>query len=159
IASPLFPDPASGAIQSGTVGVSVKNSEVVIDKDYIIDAGNGILVVTSGAGAPTPKIENDGIFGNIWGVQIMDDGTTLSVAGPVDVINNDFAYNTMGLVLTNTTATPVQAYVASNIFWENHDQSLARNGMAIFSDTPGKVNLQNDLFSGNGASEAGQQFA
>ena len=30
----------------------------------------------------------------------------------------------------------MQAYVASNIFWENHDQTNARNGFAIFSTNP-----------------------
>ena len=30
----------------------------------------------------------------------------------------------------------MQAYVASNIFWQNHDQTNARNGFAIFSANP-----------------------
>ena len=76
-----------------------------------------------------------------------------------NVINNTFAFNTVGLVLTNTTSTPLQAYVASNIFWENHDQTNARNGFAIFSTNPNKVSLQNNLFSGNGASETSQANA
>ena len=48
----------------------------------------------------------------------------------------------------------MQAYVASNIFWQNHDQTNARNGFAIFSATPNKVILQNNLFSGNGPSDS-----
>ena len=63
------------------------------------------------------------------------------------------------MFLENTATTPDQAYVASNIFWENHDQTLARNGFAIFSQNVNKVTLQNNMFYGNGASDTDQSGA
>jgi large repetitive protein len=159
IASPLLIDPASGTINPNAVGLYVSNSDLVIDKDYFVDAGTGILVTTSGASALTPSIYNDGIIGNVNGVQIVDGGATASTTSPVDVINNTFAFNTVGLYLSNAATTPLQAYVASNIFWENHDQSNARNGFAIFSTNANEASLRNNLFSGNGASETSQANA
>ncbi len=97
-------------------------------------AGIGILVTTSGATALAPTIYNDGIIGNTYGVVIDDTGGTGSNTSPANLINDDFAFNTIGLDLVNSASTPVQAYVASNIFWENHDQTLARNGYAIVLD-------------------------
>ena len=159
IASPLVTDPAQGTINPNSIGLNVTNSNLIIDKDYFVDAGTGILVTTSGASALTPSIYNDGIIGNVDGLYINDGGSTASTTSPVNVINNTFAFNTNGLVLNNTATTPSQAYVASNIFWQNHDQSNARNGLAIFSTNPGKSSLQNNLFSGNGASETSQANA
>jgi hypothetical protein len=156
IASPLVGDPAQGTINPDSVALNVTNSDLIIDKDYFVDAGAGIVVTTSGASALTPSIYNDGIMGNVVGVDIVDGGSTPSSTSPVDVINNTFAFNTVGLYLTNTSSTPAQAYIASNIFWENHDQSNARNGLAIFSTNPNKVTLQNNLFYGNGASDTSQ---
>ena len=72
------------------------------------------------------------------------------------MINNDFVFNTIGLQLSDLPATPLDAYVASNIFFENHDQTNARNGYAIYSVYPNKVNLQNNLFDGNGPSDTTQ---
>ncbi len=76
IASPLVIDPASGAINPGSVAVEIVNSNILVDKDYILDAGNGISVVTSGASAMTPSIENDGVIGNINGITITDAGSS-----------------------------------------------------------------------------------
>ncbi len=159
IASPLVIDPASGTINPGSVAVNVMNSNITLDKDYVIDAGTGIQVTTTGPTAITPSIFNDGIVGNIAGVTILDAGATPASTPPVQLINDDFAFNTTGLLLDNTATSPIQAYVASNIFWENHDQTLARNGFAIFSQTQNKVNLQNNMFYGNGASETNQSNA
>jgi hypothetical protein len=159
IASPLAVDPAVGVINPDAIGVQLTNSDVVIDKDYIVDAGDGILVTTSGAGAMFPQIYNDGIIGNTNGVVITDNGTTSLATGPTSLINNDFAFNTIGLTLNNTIDSPEQAYVASNIFWENHDQTTDRFGYAIFSQNPNKVSLQNNLFYANGASDTNQTAA
>jgi len=159
IASPLAVDPAVGFINPLAIGVQLTNSNVVIDKDYIVDGGDGILVTTSGALAMFPQIYNDGIIGNTDGVVITDNATTSVATSPTTVINNDFAFNTIGLLLNNTAASPEQAYVASNIFWENHDQTTARFGYAIYSQTPNKVSLQNNMFFGNGASDTSQANA
>ncbi len=159
IASPLVGDPATGPINPNAIGVEVSNSQITIDKSYIIDAGFGVLVVTSTAGALEPAIYNDVVAGNTYGVFINDAGGTTSISAISDIINNDIVFNTIGLVLSNTASTPEQAYVANNIFWENHDQTNARGGYAIYSTNPNKVSLQNNLFSGNGASETSQANA
>jgi hypothetical protein len=159
ISSPLVSDPAVGQINPNAVGVNLTNSNVVIDKDYIVDGGDGILVTTSGSGAMFPQIYNDGIIGNINGVVINDAGTTSVSTAPTSIVNNDFTFNTYGLLLENSATTPEQAYVASNIFWQNHDQSNARNGYAIFSLTPNKVSLQNNMFASNGSSDTTQYNA
>jgi hypothetical protein len=159
IASPLVGDPANGSINPLSVGVLITNSNMVLDKDYFIDAGTGIDINTSGSSALTPSIFNDGIIGNSVGVIITDAGNTGSGTAAVNLINNDFAFNTIGLDLMNSASTPTQAYIASNIFWENHDQTNARNGFAIISSVPNKANLRNNLFFGNGPSETSQAAA
>ena len=60
---------------------------------------------TSGSGALTPQIEDDVIVGNINGVvdQRRRRGTPVGTT-PVQIINDDFAFNTVGLTLTNTAA-------------------------------------------------------
>jgi large repetitive protein len=156
IASPLVGDPANGSINPNSVALAINNSNILVDKDYIVDAGTGISVDVSGATALTPVIENDGVIGNTIGISVMDGGSISSTASPVNIINNDIAFNTFGLALTNTAASPIQAYVASNIFWENHDQTSARFGYAIFSPNPNKISMRNDLFFGNGATESSQ---
>jgi hypothetical protein len=58
------------------------------------------------------------------------------------------------MIALNTDATSSeQAYIANNIFWQNHDQSVARTGIGIFSQTLNKLVLNNNMFSGNGASD------
>jgi hypothetical protein len=160
IASPLLGDPATGPINPNAIAVAITNSNVLIDKDYIVDAGVGIAVTTSGTTPMNPSIENDGIIGNAVGMAITDGGLSAgTTVNPVNVINNDFAFNTIGLELINSATSPIQAYVASNIFWENHDQTLARSGFAIFSTNANKINMRNNLFFGNGASESSQAGA
>jgi large repetitive protein len=159
IASPLIIDPAVGLINPSSVAVNLTNSDITLDKDYILDAGTGVLVTTSGSSALTPMIDDDVIAGNIDGVTITDGGNTAATTTPVNLINNDLVFNTIGLVLNNSSSSPVQAYVASNIFWENHDQTNARNGYAIYSTLPDKVNLRNNLFQSNGASDTSQTNA
>jgi hypothetical protein len=159
IASPLAGDPAAGLINPSAVAIQLNNSNVVVDKDYIVDAGDGILITTSGSGAMFPQIYNDGIIGNTNGVVITDAGTASLATGPTTLINNDFAFNTIGLRLNNVATSGVQAYAASNIFWENHDQTGARFGFAIYSQNPNKITLQNNMFFGNGTSDTDQTGA
>ena len=159
IASPLVGDPALGPINPNAVGLYANNSNLLIDRDYFIDAGNGILVITSGASSQAPQIKNDGIIGNINGLVVQDGGAS-NTATTTEVINNTFAYNTNGLLALNIAATgSEQAYVANNIFWQNHDQTLARTGLGIFSQTVNKLVLNNNLFSGNGASDTSTAYA
>ncbi len=151
IASPLLGDPASGTINTAASAIQVINSNILLDKNYIADAGIGIAVQTSGSSAQTPQIENDVIVGNIIGMQIQDAGGTSASTQPAQVINNDFNFNTVGLYLLNSASSPLQAYVANNIFWQNHDQTTSNNGFAIESTNPNMVNLRNNMFQGNGS--------
>ncbi|MGP0068750.1 MAG: DUF1565 domain-containing protein, partial [Isosphaeraceae bacterium] len=155
IATPLVGDPALGTINPNGVGLYVTNSNILIDKDYFADGGAGVNVVTSGTAALMPEIDDNVFDGNLQGIQVVDGGTN-SLANELDIINNDFVFNTYGLALTDLATTPLEAYVASNIFFENHDQTLARNGYAVFSTYPNKLSLQNNLFFGNGASDTSQ---
>src|SRR5262249_7662088 len=54
IASPLLFDPANGPIDPNSAGVFVMNSNVLIDRSYIIDSRAGVFAVTMGANAPAP---------------------------------------------------------------------------------------------------------
>src|SRR5262249_37440633 len=96
IASPLIGEPAHGSRNPNAIAIFAENSNILIDKNYIVDAGSGIAVFTSGAGALTPTIENDGVIGNTVGITVTDLGTS-SLASPVNIINNDIAFNTFGL--------------------------------------------------------------
>ena len=130
------------------------NSNILVDKDYFADSGTGIFIATSVRSALTPQLEDDVIVGNYSGVTIYDAGATGSSTAPVQIINDDFAFNTIGLNLINGSGTPLQAYVANNIFWQNHDQTNARNGFAILSSNPNMVTLRNNLFQGNGSDDS-----
>ena len=163
IASPLVGalvgDPALGPINPNAIGLLATNSNLLIDRDYFIDAGDGIQVTTSGAGPQAPRIENDGIIGNINGLVVQDTGGS-NTATTTEVINNTFAFNTTGLMAQNKAATgSKQAYVANNIFWQNHDQTLARKGVGVTSQTVNKLVLYYNLFSGNGASDTSSAYA
>ena len=102
IASPLVGDPALGTINSSAAALYVKNSDLLIDKNYFADAGMGIDIETSGASARTPQVKDNVIAGNINGIVINDAGSTSASAAPVPIINNDFVFNTTGLLLSNS---------------------------------------------------------
>src|SRR5262249_35047473 len=87
IATPLG-DPALGVIDPASTAISTFDSSIIIDKDYIADAGNGIWVTTSGANAPTPQVNDNVIVGNYIGMVVLDDGTTSGAVSPIPIINN-----------------------------------------------------------------------
>jgi hypothetical protein len=152
IASSLVGDPALGPINTAGVGISVVNSSILIQQCNIIDTGTGILVQTSGNAPLAPQIINSGIIGNITGAILQDSGS--ATATTTKVINNTFAYNTVGLnALNSATTGSSQGYIANNIFWQNHDQTTARSGVGISSQNPDKLVLVANMFSGNGASD------
>ena len=145
IASPLVGDPALGPINPSGIGLYANNSQLLIDRDYFIDAGSGIFVSTSGTTSVAPTIENDAIVGNIDGVVVQDAGAS-NPSTTTNVINNTFAYNTIGLIAMNDAATGTQqAYVANNIFWQS-------SSAGIYSQVANKLVLNNNLFSANGPS-------
>jgi hypothetical protein len=153
IASPLVGDPALGSINPKAIGLLNINSGILVQQSYFIDSGTAIAVTTSGANAQAPSIINSGIIGNINGIVLSDDGSS-PASTRTNVINNTIAFNTIGLYAQNTETTgSMQAFVANNIFWQNHDQTTARNGIGIASQTVDKLYLNNNMFSGNGASD------
>ena len=153
IASPLDTDPAGGPIIGGSFGVYLANSDVLVDRNYIIDSAIGVGVIANGSGASTPRIRSNGIIGNTQGVVINDVGATTAVSKPVELTNNTIAFNTVGTAVTDLGASTTLATVSNNIFWQNNDKSAARNGAGIIASAPGKVTLQYNLFGvGNGPS-------
>jgi hypothetical protein len=151
IASPLTGNPATGTIGS-TIGLVINNSNVLVDKDYFIDSLMGVALVTSGAAAPESTLNDDVIAGNVIGVEVNDSGTTTSLLNPVELANNDFVYNTFGLVLYDTSPLTGIADVVNNIFWQNNDLSgNPANGAAIIAAIPNKTLVRYNLFgTGNG---------
>ena len=152
IDTPLVGNAANGFIGSSSVGLSITNSDVLVRNNYFIDAAYGIAVYTSGSSALTPRIYSNAIIGNGTGILLFDAGTS-SLSKMTQIYNNTIANNTDGISAINSSSSPAQATIANNIFWANHDQSIFRNGLAIYSDSVNKLFVRNNLFSANGVSE------
>ncbi|MDR3620298.1 MAG: S8 family serine peptidase, partial [Paludisphaera borealis] len=153
IASALVGNPALGPINPNSVGLMATNSTMLIDRNYFVDSGIGVLVVTAGSGALTSSVVNNGIIGNLTGMYLLDQGGTPATATEY-VVNNSFAFNTTGFGAVNSSTTGTrQAYLANNIFWQNHDQTTSRSGLAVYSVTPDHLVLNNNMFQGNGGSD------
>ncbi|MBX6312577.1 MAG: hypothetical protein IRY99_06610, partial [Isosphaeraceae bacterium] len=154
IASPLVGDPARGPINAMSSGVFLVNSDALIDKNYIIDSGMGLIVAMTGAAAATPRIEDNGLIGNLIGLVINDAGTSSLAGGlPIEIANNTIADNTTGVALIAAAGTvPVLADIVNNIFWQNAELSPARTGTGILAVAPGRLTVRNNLFSRNGPS-------
>ena len=157
IASPLLGNPASGPIDPASVGVSVINSNILLDRNYIIDAHYGVKVLTSKAGL-APRIEDDGIIGNDVGAVLIDNGTT-TLSQPAEVYNNTFGFNTVGLQAVDSAASPLLGVLANNIFWQNHDLTASQDGTGISSTVPNKLVARSNLFYANGPSNVGSNQA
>uniref|UniRef100_UPI00301CE5A3 right-handed parallel beta-helix repeat-containing protein n=1 Tax=Paludisphaera sp. TaxID=2017432 RepID=UPI00301CE5A3 len=155
IASSLIGDPALGFANLNSVGLYLDGSAVRVEGNYFINSGVGVYVGTSASAPGAPTLVNNAIVGNTTGLIVQDlGGTPTSATSTVNVINNTFAYNTYGLrAINDATTGSNQAYVANNIFWQNHDQTPSRNGLGVMSSTPNHLILNNNLFSGNGQSD------
>ena len=157
ITSTLVGDAALGTIDPTTAGVWIQNSNILVDRDYFIDNNNGIVVGLGGAAAATPQIEDDVFAGNNDGVFIDATASNITIASPtqmVQVINNDFVFNTVGLFAEVASADPpLLANVANNIFYENHDLTTARNGAGVAATFPNAIVLRENMFQSNGASD------
>jgi hypothetical protein len=153
IACPLVGNAAYGPIDPDGTGVLITDSNVLIDRDYIIDTNVGIDVVTSGTLAPTPRIWDDGVIGNVDGILLDDSATASALVQPIQVINNTIGFNTVGIQANNSAASLIQADIINNIIWQNHDLSTQRLGTGIFSQTINKLIVESNMFSGNGASD------
>jgi hypothetical protein len=153
IAVPLSGNPASGPIASGSYGVLIRNSDVLIDRNYIINADFGIVVGLSGVGAATPRIQNNGLIGNNNGMLVnAGNAITFRDGRPTQIANNTFAFNRIGLLTANGPAftNSVLAEVSNNIFAQNFTGTTSRAGTAILAASDTILNLRGNLFSNNG---------
>jgi len=154
IASPLVGDSARGPINTGSFGMLLNNSDVLVSKNYVVDSGVGIGVNFGGANAVAPRFESNGIIGNTIGLLLNDVNTTSFRSGkPIELANNTFAFNNHGFFQqTNTAAGPVLTDVVNNIFWQNAAKPT-RSGNAIVTNAPNRMTVRNNIFSGNGPSD------
>ena len=147
------PNPAGGTVDPDTAAIEIENANVLLQGNYIINANIGVYVVaTSGTGVLMPRVFDNVIAGNNVGLQIDDEGSN-TIPHQALVDNNDFVYNTVGLFANNLPTSPLLATVANDIFWENHDQTSARNGFGILANSPNSLGVINSLFQGNGSSD------
>ncbi len=154
IVSAFAGDSVLGTIRSDSIGLSITNSNILVDRNYFITSGFGVAVQTAGTNAQTPRIVDNGFVGNLTGILVNDAGITASLAQPTTIANNTIALNTDGIRVSAVSGAPVLANIDNNIFWQNHAPTTARPGSAIFSNTAGKLVLRSNLFSGNGASNS-----
>ena len=157
IAAPLVGNSSSGPINTLSAAVSLLNSDVLVAKNYIVDAGIGLQTYSNGFNAKSPVLQSNGFIGNVIGLTVNDVATgSFNLNRNVQVINNTFAFNTYGLFEQSTQpAFGLQlADVVNNIFWQNHDRSTQRLGTGIVANGPNRMSIRNNLFSGNGPLDA-----
>jgi hypothetical protein len=154
IASALQGNLSSGPINPSSIGVMLNNSDVLIDKDYIIDGNIGVGVVVKGPASPAPRIEDDGIIGNVNGMVLNDQGATGfangsgMVTGGVELVNNTIAFNTNGvLAVSPSGSTGAQLMdIANDIFAFNTAPGNPSSGSAILSFAPGRLGVRDNMF-------------
>ena len=158
IISPLVGNTVTGTIDPTNVAILANNSNALIDRNIIINAGVGVMLETSGANAPASTVELNVINGNIDGIEITDQSSTTSQQQPFFIFNNTIADNTIGLLNISshpnvpgaTSPFVFQAYVQNNIFFSNHDLSTGRTGTGIQSMGANTLAVGNNLFYQNG---------
>ncbi len=154
ILAPLFGDSVRGSLDPTSAGVNLFNSNVLVDKNYIVNAGLGVNIITTGGNVIAPIVRDNVIVGNVVGVSVNDQGTTTSYAQPTEIINNTIADNTYGVVNVTSRTGTLQAYVLNDIFYSNHDLTTSRTGTGILSQAANTVAVGSNLFFGNGVSGA-----
>ncbi len=154
IIAPLLGNPVTGVIDTTSSAVALYNASVLVDKNYIINAGVGVNIATSGTNAATPTIATNVIAGNITGIGISDTNSTSSLSTTTNVFNNTIVDNTFGLYNTSSTPGIIQSYVVNDIFYNNHELTSQRFGTGIFSNTANTLVVGNDLFFANGVNNS-----
>src|SRR5207244_3937398 len=79
--APLAGTSASGPINSSSAGVILSNSDVLFDRNYVVDSGAGVAVNYGGSSAVVPRFEDNVFVGNITGLLTNDTGTTAFKSG------------------------------------------------------------------------------
>ena len=154
ILAPLVGDNVRGSIDPTSVAVGLINSNVEVDRNYIVNAGLGLNIVTSGSNVTGPQILDNVIAGNVYGVVISDLGISTTYTMPTEVINNTITDNSYGVFSLAANAGVTQAYVLNDIFYSNHDLTTSRAGTGVFSGTANTLIVGSNLFYANGVSGA-----
>lgn len=153
LASPLVGNETAGTIDPKSVALSLTNSLINVDRIYVMNAGTGIQINTSGNSAPTPLISNAVIVGNTNGVVISDGGTTDSLLRPIVLTNNTIAFNDNGVVVNVAGTSPVDfVQIVNTILSGNASLTTPRTGYAVSSTTLDRVTLRFNNFFNNGVS-------
>ena len=150
ILNPLLGDSVTGFIDTTSVGIALNNANVTVDKNYVINAGIGVSIASTGFGVVGSAINTNVIAGNYIGIQISDLNTGTTYATPVQVINNTIANNTYGLSNFTSRASTTQAFVLNDIFYNNHALTSARTGSGILSLSANSLVTVSNLFWSNG---------
>ena len=150
ILNPLLGDSVTGSIDNTSIGIALNNSNVTVDKNYIVNAGIGVSIAATGSNVVGPAVNTNVIAGNYIGIQISDLGTGTTYAMPTQVINNTIVDNTYGLSNYSSRASTIQAYVLNDIFYNNHALTAARTGSGILSLTANSLVTVSNLFYANG---------
>ncbi len=141
----------TGPIDTFSTGVSITNSNLLLDRNYIIDSQNGVQVNTTGASAPTPQLISDVVVGNVNGIVLND--TSTSLVAPTQIITSDIADNTIGVQANASINSATIGNIVNDIFWQNHDLTSARNGFAISATLQNRLTVRNNMFFDNGVSD------
>jgi hypothetical protein len=155
VTAPLVGDQAAGTVDTNRVGMLVVNSNVLIDRNYFIDANVGIMVEETGTLPDVPRIRQNVIAGNTFGINVDGSAKNLAVNqfDVVQVLNNDIVFNTIGLNVVDNPTPPLLVSAINNIFWQNHDLTAARTGAGISAAQPGAIIARHNLFQSNGVSD------
>jgi hypothetical protein len=156
IALPLQFDAAAGPIDTSSIGVSIVDSNVMIARNYIINAGFGIVASNTGINSPVPRIESNGLIGNAVGLLLNgNDALSLRDDLRVRVANNTFAFNTHGVLVQAGPVFQNQVYadIDNNIFAQNFVRigTSSRGGSAMVNTTNALLNIRANLFDNNGS--------
>ena len=146
IASPLVGDPASGTIDPNSIGLFINNANVLVDRDFFIDSGDGIMMLTAPNNNPNSTFENDLIAGNIVGLLVNDASNPSATRQITQFINNTVVFNTYGIYVVSNPNAPPSLKVQNSIFWQNNDRLNDDVGNAIAASNPNPVSIQNDMF-------------
>ncbi len=152
IANALVGNLATGPINPASIGLSLSNSDVLIDGNYFINAGTAISVSVSGPNTAGPRLQSNVVVGNLTGIAVNDSGaTSYRTVSPTTIYNNTILFNTTGVLVTPSTL--VAADIANNIFAYNNDRAASPAGAAVQATAPGLTQLRYNLFWENGPSQ------
>ncbi len=133
-------------VPSGTVGLSLTNSQVLVQNNYILDTDSGAIVSPYSNGHFNATFQNNVFAGNNVGLNVYAPSLTIG-SPPVYVINNDFVFNNIGIYNSVTATSEKSLNITNNIFWQNDRAGFG--GAAIVATAENKTFIQYNDFSFN----------